>query len=179
MDHFRYGRISRADIKKFNIDQFKVYKEFESPVPKSGVVLGWGTNPEEKFKYQKIPQDIQLIKAGGTTSKEFYQFCDVLCSQNDTFENLPRVGFEAMASGSVLVVDNRGGWKIQVENKVTGFLCDNTQEFINSMTFLANNKDQKEEMRLKAKEKLEREWGFEKSAKSWESVFNEMEKFVK
>lgn len=178
-DHFRYGRISRSDMKKYNIDQFMIYKEFKSPVPKSGVILGWGTTVAEKFRNQEIPKEIQIIKSGGTSAQEFYKFCDVLCSKNDTFENLPRVGMEAMASGSILVVDNRGGWEIEVDDGVTGFLCNTTEEFIEKMTFLAYNADKKEEMRFKAKEKIDHEWGFETCTASWENVFEQWENLIK
>lgn len=175
-DHFRYGRISRSDPGKFNIEQLKIYNEFTSPVQKSGVILGWDKKIETKFLGQKIPDNLQLIKAGGVSSQDFYKFCDVLCSKNDTFENLPRVGFEAMSSGSVLVVDKRGGWILQIEDGKTGFLCSSAQEFIDKMSFLAHNPDKKEEMRRLARERLLLLYGTEESILTWEIVFSEWEK---
>ena len=35
-----------------------------------------------------------------------------------------------MASGSVLIVDNRGGWRQMVEHGKTGWLCSNERDFI-------------------------------------------------
>ena len=89
----------------------------------------------------------------------------------DTFENLPRVGFEAMASGSVLVVDRKGGWELQVEHGVTGWLPRSDREFAYNSSRLAFEKQEREDMRHKAKEKLDKDWGMEASMKSWNLVF--------
>ena len=94
---------------------------------------------------------------------------------SDTHENMPRIGFEAMASGTILVTDDRGGWKLQIDNGKTGYLCNSTLDFIEKSTHLAHHDDLRKEMRHNAKEKLENEWGLEASMKSWEKVFNEWE----
>src|ERR1035437_3913342 len=134
-DHFRFGRISRCDMMKFSTDQLSIYDNINSPVLKSGLILGWDNRIKTKLKVQ--PSDIilnnkteiykkyiQLVKANTITQQEFYNFCDVMILQSDTFENLPRVGMEAMASGSIMIVDNRGGWTLEVDNGKTGFLCN-------------------------------------------------------
>lgn len=59
-----------------------------------------------------------------------YKHCQIVLQPTDTTENWPRVGFESMASGSVLVVDNRGGWRQMVEHGKTGWLCDHERDFI-------------------------------------------------
>lgn len=175
-DHFRFGRISRGDAAKYSKDQLEIYEKFTSPVPKSCVILGWDYRAQAKFKNQKIPPFIQLLGECRTTQQEFYQFCDVLIMSTDTFENLPRVAFECMASGTVMVVDNRGGWTLQIDNGKSGFLCDGTPEFIEKSSFLANNPEQKELIRRASRDKLLREWGIEQSMKSWELIFKEWEK---
>ncbi|MEG1507900.1 MAG: hypothetical protein RR373_04635 [Akkermansia sp.] len=35
----------------------------------------------------------------------------IILQLTDTTKNWPRIGFEAMANGSVLIVDKRGGWE--------------------------------------------------------------------
>ncbi|MEG1937685.1 MAG: hypothetical protein RR138_01215 [Akkermansia sp.] len=40
---------------------------------------------------------------------EMLERCHIILQPTDTTENWPRIGFEAMASGSVLIVDKRGG----------------------------------------------------------------------
>jgi glycosyltransferase involved in cell wall biosynthesis len=119
---------------------------------------------------------LQLMKEGIVSQQEFYKFCDVLILSADTFENLPRVGFECMASGSVMIVDDRGGWQLQVENGKTGYLCKGTKDFIEKSSYLAHNPEFKEELRRAARNKLEADWGIENSMKSWEQVFKVMEK---
>jgi glycosyltransferase involved in cell wall biosynthesis len=186
-DKFRFGRISRSDRAKYNIDQFNIYDSFESPVNKSGIVLGWddkmlgkvGLNKSHLSvdcmnKYYK--NYIQLLKVNSVPQQDFYKFCDVMILAADTFENLPRVGFEAMSSGSVMIVNDRGGWKLQVDDGVTGFLCETTKDFIEKSTLLANNVQMKEDMRGGALLKLKNEWGLEQSMKSWELIFKEWEK---
>jgi glycosyltransferase involved in cell wall biosynthesis len=190
-DHFRFGRISRCDITKFSPDQLLIYDSFECDVPKSGVILGWDFRIKDKYKVQSpnltltqkdgvkaefYKNYIQLFKEGGLSQQKFYEFCDVLILSADTFENLPRIGMEAMSSGSVMIVNNRGGWKLEVEDGKTGFLCDDTKQFIDRASILAKNLQLKEDMRGLAREKLLTDWGLESSMKSWEQIFNEWEK---
>lgn len=191
-DHFRFGRISRADMQKYSHDQFIIYDKIKSKVPKSGVVLGWNHLTEHKTNIK--PSDIiekkinnkvakfyknyiQLCSEGFISQQDFYNFCDVLILNADTFENLPRVGFECMASGTILVVNNRGGWTLQVKNEETGFLCDTSEDFINKSTFLANNPGKKEEIREASYKYLEDNWGLEKSMKSWDLVFKQVSNY--
>jgi len=192
-DHFRFGRISRADIVKYSGSQLEIYDYFKSPVPKSGLVLGW--NPMISKKIKLKPNNIktkthgsnkvyfykdylQLMKEGAVSQQDFYKFCDVMILSADTFENLPRVGFECMASGTVMVVDDRGGWQIQVDDGATGYLCNGPKDFIKKSSFIASNPDLKEELRGLARHKLEREWGIENSMKSWDRVFKSMDAIV-
>ena len=190
-DHFRFGRISRADPVKFSSYQFDVYDCFKSPVPKSGVIMGWSDRIQNKFNMLqsriKIENQfgheglfynsyIQLLKECAVTQQDFYNFCDVLILSADTFENLPRIGFECMASGTVMIVDDRGGWQLQVEDGVTGFLCKGVKDFIEKSSFLAENPEVKERFRRSAYIRLKENWGMEKSMKSWDLVFKEWEK---
>jgi glycosyltransferase involved in cell wall biosynthesis len=176
-DKFRFGRISRADPAKYHKQQFEIYDKIQSPVPKEGIVMGWNEKTANYcgFKDSPLPY-VKILKEMGITQQEFYKHTDVLIQQANTFENLPRVGMEAMASGSVLVVDNRGGWKQEVEDGKTGFLCNTTEDFIEKSTFLAHHPEVREQMRFSALNKLMNTWGFEKAKESWTKIFNEVEK---
>ena len=187
IDKFRIGRISRSDPQKFNPKQLEIYEKIESPVPKDIIILGWSKEKVLKKypdlvaqKLEKSPQPyIRSLIESSITQEEFYKHTDVLCMNADTFENLPRVGFEAMASGSILVVDKRGGWILQVEDGKTGFLCSSPEEFIGKTSFLAKNKNFKEQMRFNAMSKLIKQWGKEESMKNWDLIFKHMENLVK
>jgi len=174
-DKFRFGRISRGDADKFHEKQLWVYDQFMSPVPKEGIILGWDNRAKKKFG-REPSACIKAYPESGISQQDFYKHTDVLILMAKTFENLPRVGFEAMASGSVMIVDNRGGWKIQVEDGKTGFLCNNESEFVQRSSQLAADKNLRDDMRQKAFDKLQREWGIESSMKSWENIFNQWEK---
>lgn len=189
-DKFRFGRISRCDLTKFDADQLEIYDGIESPVEKSGVVLGWDQRIKRKLEVDRndisviskngkdsefYKNYVQLLKVGSIPQQEFYKFCDVVIMKTNTFENLPRVGMEAMASGSILVVDNKGGWTLEVDNNVTGYLCNDSIDFIEKASYLANNPDHKEEIRGLARARILSSWGFEETSKSWEKVFDQWE----
>jgi len=110
---FRFGRISRPDADKYNSRQMWIYETMTAPALKEGLIVGWDDRAERKVG--KPPSYIKTYLANGVTQQAFYRFCDAIIMSTDTYENLPRVGFEAMASGSVLVVDDRRGWREQVE----------------------------------------------------------------
>ena len=94
----------------------------------------------------------------------------------DTTENWPRVGFEAMASGSVLVVDNRGGWRQMVEHGKTGWLCDHERDFIYYASKMAYEPDLRDEMAEAARVRGLELGGLEVSMESWKEVLEAMEK---
>ncbi len=170
-DKFRFGRISRGDSDKYNIRQLWIYETMTAPVLKEGLILGWDVRAEEKFG-RRPDEYIRTLPEGGIRQAEFYETCEAVILTTDTFENLPRVGLEAMASGSVLVADRRGGWELLVDDGVTGWLCRDDREFVYKASRCAFEKDERDAMRRAAREKLEEGWGFDISARSWEKVFD-------
>jgi glycosyltransferase involved in cell wall biosynthesis len=172
---FNFGRISRGDADKYGENQLWIYETMTAPVLKRGTILGWDDRAHKKFGINP-PDWIKTYHEGGITQQQLYDACDVIIMQTATFENMPRVGMEAMACGSVLVVDNRGGWRCLVENGKTGWLCDNERDFAYKASRIAHEKQEKEDMRIAARQKLEKEWGLEASMKSWENVFKQWEK---
>lgn len=173
-DKFRFGRISRDDADKFGSRQLWIYETMTAPVLKEGIILGWGSHAERK--YGRRPDSyIRTFPEGGMTQAEFYAFCDAIIMTTETFENLPRAGFEAMSSGSVLVVDRRGGWEELVEDGRSGWLCGDDREFVYKASRCAFEREERAAMRLAAREKLDREWGLEAAMQSWNQVFRELE----
>lgn len=169
-DKFRFGRISRADPAKFGRPQLWIYETMTAPILKEGMIVGWDHRPFEKFGCNP-PSYIRTIPEGGISQQDFYSFCDAIIMTTETVENLPRVGFEAMASGSVLVVDNRGGWQILVQDGVTGWLCDDEREFVYKASRCAFEFQERESIRRAARRAVESDWGFEVAAHSWNGVF--------
>ncbi len=173
-DKFRFGRISRSDADKFGPRQLWIYETMTAPVLKEGLILGWGEKVEQKFEKRPEPY-IQALPPNAISQRAFYSQCDAIIMTTDTFENLPRVGFEAMASGSILIVDNRGGWKLQVEDGVTGWLCNDDREFVYKASRCAFEYEERNAMRQAAFEMLQEKWGMQSAMDSWESVFTKWE----
>jgi glycosyltransferase involved in cell wall biosynthesis len=171
---FRFGRISRGDADKYGQYQIWIYETMTAPVLKSGTILGWDHRAEKKLG--QLPSYIKGYGEGHISQQQLYGLCDVIIMTTDTYENLPRVGFEAMSSGSVLVVDNKGGWTKLVEDGKTGWLCKDNREFVYKASRAAFEIEETNSMRINARLKLENEWGKENSMKSWENIFQEWNK---
>lgn len=168
---FRFGRISRGDADKYGKQQIWIWETMTAPVLKNGIVLGWDARAIKKLG--KLPPYVLGHPEGSISQQDFYKQCDVIIMTTDTFENLPRVGFEAMSSGSVLVVDDRGGWQVLVENGKTGWLCKNHREFVYKASRAAFEIEETHRLRINSRQKLDNEWGQENSSKYWEQIFIE------
>jgi glycosyltransferase involved in cell wall biosynthesis len=172
-DKFRFGRISRDDPGKFGNKQFYIWNKFVSPIEKEGHVLGW--NEKIQKKIGDPPEFVHCYPPAGITQKNFYAMCDAVIMTTSGMENLPRVGMEAMASGSLLIVDNRGGWATEIEDGVTGWLCDDENEFIYKASRAAYEHKERMKMVKAAHDKLEDTYGMEVATESWNNVFDNME----
>ncbi len=128
-EFFGCGRISRQDADKFSRDTLHIYEYFVSPKWKRGLFLGFDHRSEGKigrpFSWIRTARDHNEV-----SQQEFYRHCEIVLQPGDTTENWPRIGFEAMASGSVLIVDDRGGWRRMIEHGRTGWLCRHARDFI-------------------------------------------------
>lgn len=170
-DKFRFGRISRGDADKFGGRQLWIYETMTAPVLKEGLIVGWDHRARNRFG-REPDSYIRTLPEGAMTQQEFYRHCEAIIMTTDTFENLPRVGFEAMSSGSVLIVDNRGGWKVQVHDTVTGWLCRDDREFVYKASRCAFEAEERAAMRQRAKASLEARWGLQAAMDSWARVFH-------
>lgn len=173
-DKFRFGRVSRADPSKYNANSLWVYEAMTSPILKEGHLLGWSDKIQDKIG--EVPYWINTYHERSIEPKEIYEKCDAIIMTTDTYENLPRVGFEAMASGCLLIVDNKGGWKCQVDNGITGWLCNDRREMTYKASRAAFEPNEVEDMVIAAKSKLDNNWGLEISMKSWDNYFMELSK---
>jgi len=169
------GRISRGDADKYGIMQFWIWNNIVVPKTKKGIVLGWNTKSYNKYS-SNPPEYVKVHGENEISQKQFYSSCDLIVMTTDTYENLPSVGFEAMASGSLLVVDDKAGWKVLVDDGITGWRCKDHKEFVYKGSRAAFEFNETQEMRLNALNKIDTKWGKENSMKSWEKVFSEWKK---
>jgi hypothetical protein len=170
---FGLGRISRADEDKFSKDTIRIYSQVRSPRPRAGFFLGWDNKLKEKLG-EPPPWITLAANHLSLPVKEFYRKCDIVLQPTDTNENWPRVGFEAMESGSVLVVDNRGGWQQMVKNGKTGFLCDHSEQFIHWASRLAFEPNLRADVAEAAREHGRELGSWEKASDSWRFVLDKI-----
>lgn len=172
-DTFCCGHISRMDCEKYAKETISIYETFSSPLPKKGIFLGFYDHVEEKTgpppPWIKTAQSHEKFPIA-----DFYRQCDIILQPSDTTENWPRVGFEAMSSGSVLIVDNRGGWRQMVEHGKTGWLCDTPQDFIRCASLMAHEPALRRNMAHAARQQGRLLGGWATAKESWKAVFAEI-----
>ena len=123
----------------------------------------------------KPPDWVETFHQKALPQQEFYRRCHIVLQPTDTTENWPRVGFEAMASGSVLIVDKRGGWEQMIEHGRTGWLCESPGDFIAYASKMAWEPHYREDMAAAARERGLALGGLEASQESWRQVFDVIE----
>lgn len=173
-DFFGCGRISRQDPDKFCPKTLQIYEYFVSPLPKRGIFLGFDHRSRAKvgdpYPWIRLAADHNEI-----SPRDFYAKCDIVLQPTETTENWPRIGLEAMASGSVLIVDNRGGWQRMVEHGVTGWLCNHERDFIYYASKMAYEPELRAQMAAAARERGEALAGPEVAGESWSRIRAVME----
>lgn len=172
-DRFRFGRISRDDPAKYHPSQLWVYETMVAPSLKEGVILGFNGTIAKKIGYP--PDWIKCYPAGGLTAQKLYEHASCIIQMSETYENLPRVGFEAMASGSMLIVDNRGGWQELVRHRETGYLCSDQREFVYYASRAAFEPEERRRMVENARDWLGTHWSLERAKEDWSRFFNQID----
>lgn len=172
-ESFVLGRISRQDADKFSSDTLNIWERIESPLRKRGVMLGFG--PDSENKIGKPPQWVRTYRNQTELSQQdFYRQVDVIVQPMDTTENWPRIGLEAMASGCVLIVDNRGGWRQMIEHGKTGWLCDSSYDYVRYATRMAYEPEERAAIANAAYKKMVQCAGKEASQDSWAQVLSSL-----
>jgi len=108
--------------------------------------------------------------------QDVYRRVDCIIQMTDTYENLPRVGFEAMASGCVLIVDDRGGWRDLVQHKQTGYLCNDQREFVYYASRAAYEPQERRQMAERARDWLNEQWGLQRAKEEWQAFFETLDR---
>lgn len=172
-DKFRFCHISREDLGKYHPQTRWLFETMVAPVPKEGHILGWDANRMPQ-KLGQMPSWVTCEPAGARPVAEIYEKSHVLISFADPSltENLPRVAFEAMASGTLVIADQRGGWETVIEHGRTGWLCRNDREFAYYCSRAAFEIDERETMVLAAQKRLADTYGsFNRVAGLWKRIF--------
>ena len=105
------------------------------------------------------------VKYRGISSEEeiqtIMQECDLLVVPSKS-ENFPNVVLEAFASGLVVVAASVGGIPEMIDDQVNGYLYDGSpEELSKKLEYAITDKDNWEQLRENAKDKLNREFSNE------------------
>jgi hypothetical protein len=172
-NYFGCGRISRQDADKYSRSTLQIYEYFVAPVMKRGLFMGFDARSEAKIG--RPPHWITTMCDSTIVDQQaFYRHCRIVLQPSDTIENWPRVGFEAMASGSVLIVDDRGGWRQLVDHGKTGWLCRHERDFIYYASKMAYEPELRDEMAQRAQLRGRQLGGFERAQESWDAVSRDL-----
>jgi glycosyltransferase involved in cell wall biosynthesis len=107
------------------------------------VLLGSGPLREtlENMVRNLAMQDhVRIVGAVSDEEKWLYYLSSTAVVSMSEFEGLPRVIFEAFASGKIVIAPDICGLKEVIHQGVNGFLFKNDEEFINILESLAANR---------------------------------------
>ncbi len=163
----RFGFVGRLRTEK----NVRMLAEIEKELLKAGrnnfkfLIVGEGSERgwlEQNMKTAEFTGFLQ-----GEQLSEAYANMDVFVfpSETDTYGNVPQ---EAMASGVPALVTNLGGPKFIVRHGETGFIAENSQEFVRYASELMDNPGKLSKMKQASLE-------FARS-RSWDSVFENVYK---
>ncbi|NDB94979.1 MAG: glycosyltransferase family 1 protein [Verrucomicrobia bacterium] len=139
-------RIGRDDPLKYPENMWELAFRYGSPKTKGFHVVGWGPNGEELLGDHRKADHPYHGKISGNILGHVYDpllISDMLASSHVTLmyypweENAPRVAFEAMASGSVVVGRPAGGLPEFIIDGESGLLCENDEQLIYQLGRLA------------------------------------------
>jgi len=135
-DKIVIGKLANDNPKKFPMDLIKIFKTLDEKYPGK---LRFSIVGGRKYYGDILPlDDYELIEFGEYPVEELYKRYDILVYKNcdDLTDTWARVITEAMASGLLVVADNRGGPAEQIEHSRHGFLCDSNEDFITYLSHL-------------------------------------------
>lgn len=128
-DHFVAGRCSRDDGSKYPPDLWRTFFKISAPLPVKTVIMGWGRNAEQKCGFPPLGTQWEAIAPNKIPVSEFYRKIHCLLHKTGgSRESYCRVVPEAYAHGVAVITENNFAFPELVQNGVTGFLCNSSDE---------------------------------------------------
>ena len=168
---FVIGRLARADRTKWSKDLWSILGEVRSRgVSVHAMCQGWG--PQLSEQCGTPPSWASCFPERSIHTPLFLLNCHVLmcCNREDTKENWPRVGLEAMSAGVPLVVDDSGGWPEQIGD--AGLLCNSPAEYVDALVRLGTDEAWRQELIARGEKRILEIADPEALSAKWMQVFS-------
>ena len=174
--YFNMGRISRDDTHKFSKDMWSIFNKVCTPYTnKRVIVLGYGENAKARTGDPPVGLETQVWKPNSVPVGDVYKTLHVIIHKTGgSRESYCRIVPEAYAFGVPIVVENDFAFPDIVKDKVTGFLCNSSEEMSYRASELAFDEDKRKKMIHDAYDFLVNELSSkEKCWEPWEKLFIE------
>ncbi|MCR8558127.1 glycosyltransferase [Mucilaginibacter sp. BJC16-A38] len=141
-DRFVAGRCSRDDASKYPGDLWRMFYKISAPLPVKTVIMGWGENAAAKCGFPPLGMEWEAIAPNQVPVSEFYKkvHC-ILHKTGGSRESYCRIVPEAYAHGVAMIAENDFAFPGLIENGVTGFLCNSSDEMSYRASQLAFDED--------------------------------------
>ena len=134
---FIVGRLSRADPAKYPVNFWRILRGVPYQ-PLRARVMGWSDQVARKIG--RPPKWAEVTPPGTMDSATFLRSLHAsLPLSGGAQENWPRVGLEAMASGTPVIAPNAWGWREMIEHERTGLLVDDETDTAYGIARLARD----------------------------------------
>jgi len=95
---------------------------------------------EQMVKNLSIQKQVKIVGAVSEEEKWLRYLTSTAVILASRYEGIPRVLFEAFATGSIVIAPNICGLAEVIRNGVNGFLYNNREELFDILDFVATNK---------------------------------------
>ncbi len=164
------GRMSRGAADKFPADPWRPVALMRGRGMDVRLRV-MGFTPRVAAKTGPPPSWAECLPEGAESPQAFLRSLHAMVQISDTSENWPRTGLEALATGTPVIADNRGGWREMIEHGRTGFLADTDADLLAILARLADDEPLRQNIARHARHCLEQELAEpEQAMAGWERV---------
>lgn len=181
-DKGNFNVISIARISKQK--KFEMFLEVAEKLKDRNISFFWigtPTDPEEEIKYNnliknnKIPSNVYLL-GEVQNAGAYIQFADLFVLFSN-YEGLPMTIIEALACSKPVIASSVGGIPELVEDTENGFLINSTDEAVDKIFILSQDKSLVKEMGEKSYSKFESNYTLDKMYNSYMELYRKLLNF--
>lgn len=142
---FAVGRISRDDGAKYSSDMWSIFNKVCVPKKKKVFILGYGPNAKKKCGIPPNGLDWQTWEPNAVPIKQLYNILHAIIHkvEKNCRESYCRIVPECFGFGVPIIAENNYAFPTLIENGVTGYLCDSSDEMSYRASELAFNEQKR------------------------------------